>query len=128
MANCYTSKHFANKIWQAFKYLETAFEKVPENVSCKLEETDMNIFDRWILSRMVNAIKTVEESLQNYNFAAATQALRLFIYEDFCSTYLVSHSYIFKHYKNISLKILDSHKNHLHCKIGNRFKNPCRHL
>lgn len=86
---CFTNKLFFNKIWQATKYAINFAEKKNSIVSDmeKIGE-DLTDMDLWILSRLGNTVRIVEQSLDAYNFYLATAALKTFFYNNFCDVYL----------------------------------------
>lgn len=47
-----------------------------------------SLMDRWILSKLSNTLRTVEISLEDYNFHLATNALKTFFYSNLCDVYL----------------------------------------
>ena len=78
-------RNFCNKIWNsarfAFMNLEGAgFE--PHEIS------DLEIEDRWILSRLASTIDEVQRNLTAYNPSATINALREFFWSDYCDWYL----------------------------------------
>ncbi|GBP26291.1 Valine--tRNA ligase [Eumeta japonica] len=84
---CHSNKLFCNKIWQSIKYTQMSFSKLSK-LSTEITRDDLNYFDRWILSRLAHMVKTVNDSLDNYDFHLATKALRSMIYNEFCDVYL----------------------------------------
>jgi valyl-tRNA synthetase len=77
-------RNFANKIWNAARfslmYLEgPRTSRVP---------SERPFADRWILSRLNNAIKTVSSELEAYRFDRAANALYHFIWHEYCDWYL----------------------------------------
>ncbi|XP_055840606.1 valine--tRNA ligase [Episyrphus balteatus] len=89
VAECYTNKLFLNKIWQATRYTLGAHEKVNMTVGeGSLENLELELMDKWILSRLADTLEVCENSLENYNFHTATAALKNFFYTNFCDVYL----------------------------------------
>lgn len=87
---CYTNKLFFNKIWQATKYTIQSADSL--NINLKdvnsLQGFELSDMDRWILCKLRDTSKTVENSLRDYNFHLATQSLKTFFYNNFCDVYL----------------------------------------
>ena len=76
---------FANKIWNASRYLLMnleAHELVPAS-RLTLDEVD-----RWVFDRLNTAVRTVREALDQYRFFDAAQAAYEFFWNDFCDWYL----------------------------------------
>jgi valyl-tRNA synthetase len=77
-------RNFANKIWNAARfshmYLEGA--RAPERPAAR------PFPNRWILSRLNSAIRTVTSELEVYRFDRAASALYHFIWHEYCDWYL----------------------------------------
>lgn len=89
VTECHINRLFFNKIWQATRYTLSTFEKIdllPKNTS--LENIELSIMDKWILSRLANTRKLCNQSFDQYNFHQATSALKTFFYNNFCNVYL----------------------------------------
>ncbi len=76
---------FANKIWNASRYLLMNLEgrKLRDKAGLKLGE-----IDRWILHRLNSAAKTARAALEGYRFNEAAQAVYEFFWNDFCDWYI----------------------------------------
>ena len=80
------SRNFANKVWNASRFIMMNLEKaeVPETIS--LDE--LTGADRWILSRVNTLAKDVTENLDKYELGIAVQKVYDFIWEEFCDWYI----------------------------------------
>jgi len=81
-----SGRNFANKIWNAFRFIMMNIEKIeglPDRNELKLE-----LADKWIYSRLNQVISKVEESYENLRFNDAARILMDFIRKEFCSWYL----------------------------------------
>lgn len=81
------NRKFLNKIWNAARFCLTHlgdFKKESEDLS----DLDLNLEDRWILTRMNRTIDTLRESLEEYDFKRATKTLHDFVWNEFCDWYL----------------------------------------
>ncbi len=81
-----TGRNFANKIWNAFRYIMMNVEKIeglPSKADLKLE-----LADKWIYSRLNQVIKEVTENYENLRQNDSAQTLMQFIWNDFCSWYI----------------------------------------
>ncbi len=76
---------FANKIWNATRYLLLNLEGrelVP------IERSRLSIMDRWIYSRLNDAAKTIADAMESYRFNEAAQAIYSFFWNDYCDWYI----------------------------------------
>ncbi len=81
-----TGRNFANKIWNAFRYIMMNVEKIeglPNREDLKLE-----LADKWIYSRLNQVIIEVTENYETLRQNDAAQTLMQFIWNDFCSWYI----------------------------------------
>ena len=77
-------RNFANKIWNAARFGHMYLEG-PRTPTPAMERP---FADRWILSRLNSAIKTVTAELEAYRFDRAASALYHFIWHEYCDWYL----------------------------------------
>jgi valyl-tRNA synthetase len=97
-----SARNFANKIWNAARFLFMNFEKFEEG-GAKLEELaasgvrasapygyhgEVPLVDQWLYSRLAITIETVNEALKNYRFHEAAQNVYQFFWGDFCDWYI----------------------------------------
>ena len=78
---------FANKIWNASRYLLGNLEG--RNL-IPVTENDLTELDKWIYSRLDNAVRTVRNALDNYRYNDGAQALYEFFWTEFCDWYVES--------------------------------------
>ncbi len=81
-----SGRNFANKIWNAFRFIMMNVEKIkglPEKDSLKME-----LSDKWIYSRLNSTIKSVRENYENLRLNDAAQQIMDFVWKEFCSWYL----------------------------------------
>ena len=76
---------FANKIWNASRYLLGNLEG--RNL-IPITENDLTELDKWIYSRLDNAVRTVRNALDNYRYNDGAQALYEFFWTEFCDWYV----------------------------------------
>ena len=80
------ARNFANKLWNAGRYV---LSKLPEGaVSADLDGMDLQLEDRWILSRLEVARATADEAYACYDLGRAAQTLYHFFWDEFCDWYL----------------------------------------
>ena len=81
-----SSRNFANKVWNASRFIMMNLEKaeVPETI-------DLNTLtgaDKWILSKVNTLAKVVTENMEKYELGIAVQKVYDFIWEEFCDWYI----------------------------------------
>ncbi|MEG0565553.1 MAG: valine--tRNA ligase [Hungatella sp.] len=79
------SRNFANKVWNASRFIMMNLEKVPETA---VALQDLTMADRWILSKVNTLAKDVTENLDKYDLGIALQKVYDFIWEEFCDWYI----------------------------------------
>jgi len=80
-------KHFINKIWNAAKFALSQLSDFDPALT-KIDASDLSPADRWILSRLQEAVKETRELIESYRFSEAAQAIYHFIWDEFCDWYL----------------------------------------
>ncbi|MBA3429869.1 MAG: valine--tRNA ligase [Actinobacteria bacterium] len=79
------ARNFANKLWNAsrFVFLSVADERpeLPDVEGLRIE-------DRWILSRLDDAIEAIDRNFATYNVAEAMRALHRFVWSEYCDWYI----------------------------------------
>lgn len=79
------SRNFANKIWNASRFtlmnLDIAENKLPD-------EKDLQLEDKWIISKYNTVVKEVTENLDKFELGIAVSKLYDFIWDNFCDWYI----------------------------------------
>ena len=84
-----SGRRFANKIWNAARFILMNLEKHPIPAGVKAVETEQEPLEiTWIRSRLSHTIKTTTEALENFRFHEVTQTLYAFLWHEFCDWYL----------------------------------------
>ncbi|MBU0568200.1 valine--tRNA ligase [bacterium] len=78
-------RHFANKIWNAARFILMNLEGM-RNAECGMRNVELA--DRWIVSRLNQVTKEVTISLEEFKFNEAAMALYDFVWHEFCDWYL----------------------------------------
>lgn len=81
-----SSEAYLNKIWNASRFILMNIEN--EELDENIDETKLDLVDKYILSRLNHCIKNVTENMEKYDFANASTHLYNFVYDDFTSWYL----------------------------------------
>ncbi|MCC2875810.1 valine--tRNA ligase [Lachnoclostridium pacaense] len=80
------SRNFANKVWNASRFIMMNIGKAPDVTTVSLDSLTMA--DRWILSKVNTLTKDVTENLDKYELGIALQKVYDFIWEEFCDWYI----------------------------------------
>jgi valyl-tRNA synthetase len=96
------AKAFANKIWNAARFLFVNLEKF-EASGASLEDLadpavranaphaycgQVPLVDRWLFARLADTARNVNEALETYRFHEAAQSVYQFFWGDFCDWYI----------------------------------------
>ncbi|MBR8830481.1 MAG: Valine--tRNA ligase [Chroococcopsis gigantea SAG 12.99] len=82
------SRNFANKLWNASRFVMMNLDgKTPTEFGKPLLE-NLELSDKWILSRFHGVVKQTRDYLDNYAFGEAAKGLYEFIWGDFCDWYI----------------------------------------
>jgi valyl-tRNA synthetase len=97
-----SARNFANKIWNAARFLFVNLEKY-EQIGATLEELaspevragapyqvgdEVPMIDAWLFARLSNTAGVVGSALENYRFHEAAQEIYQFFWGDFCDWYI----------------------------------------
>jgi valyl-tRNA synthetase len=102
-----SSRAFANKIWNAARFLFLNMERsgvepwVPERLEDYRPQPDtvtleIPIEDRWIFSRLNSCAEQVNRAIETYRYHEAAQVLWQFFWHEFCDWYLELKKLYFK--------------------------------
>ncbi len=78
---------FANKIWNAARYL---LMNIEGRSMLPGAEVEMREIDLWIYHRLNEAVRRVDRALAEYRFNHAAQAVYEFFWDEFCDWYIES--------------------------------------
>jgi valyl-tRNA synthetase len=80
---CGAMRNFANKIWNASRFvmmnLTITENKLPQQLEME---------DKWILSKLNGVIRAVTDNLEKYELGVAAQNIYDFVWDDFCDWYI----------------------------------------
>lgn len=79
-------RHFINKIWNAMKFI-MSFAHLRTKEEVKLEDVK-SLKDRWILSKLSDAIYETNRALDAYRFNDAAGTVYQFLWHEFCDWYI----------------------------------------
>lgn len=82
------SRNFNNKIWNAARFVMLNLDgQTPEQLG-KPDTHNLELADRWILSRYNGVVQRVRDHMDKYGFGEAAKELYDFIWGDFCDWYI----------------------------------------
>ncbi|MEO1021217.1 MAG: valine--tRNA ligase [Bacteroidota bacterium] len=84
---CEQGRNFANKIWNAFRFLSMNMQEGETYLPTSVIDED-NLADRWMRSRLHQTIKAVNEDFSNYRLNDALKKVYALIWDDFCDWYI----------------------------------------
>lgn len=79
-------RNFANKLWNAARFV--LMNQLPSPPQTASIETAVDLWDRWILSRLSTTIDHATRALDRYAFHEAAHTLYDFFWHDYCDWYL----------------------------------------
>ena len=79
------SRNFANKVWNASRFIMMNMEKAPVH---EVSLDDLTMADKWILSKVNTLAKDVTENLDKFELGIALQKVYDFVWEEFCDWYI----------------------------------------
>ncbi len=78
-------RNFCNKLWNASRFAMMNLEGYEPGT---VDESELQLEDRWVLSRLSTVNAEVTGLLSKYQFDAATRSIREFTWNEFCDWYL----------------------------------------
>ncbi|MBR4180334.1 MAG: class I tRNA ligase family protein, partial [Treponema sp.] len=84
---------FCNKVWNASRYLLGNLEG---RTLIQVTDADLTELDKWIYSRLNNAVKIARDALDTYRYNDAASALMEFFWNEFCDWYVEATKINFK--------------------------------
>jgi valyl-tRNA synthetase len=81
------SRAFANKIWNAARFVLMNLEDAPKPVPA-VDVSELPLAERWILSRLNAAIREVTAAIDAYEFNRAAMVVYQFVWHEFCDWYI----------------------------------------
>ncbi len=88
---CEIGRNFANKIWNAGRFLLLNKAELCGDEELSLDHLPMehlDLADRWILSRLAGALRDFNGALSGFHLNDASKILYDFIWHDFCDWYV----------------------------------------
>ena len=79
------SRNFANKIWNASRFIMMNMEKAD---TAEVDLSKLTQADRWILSKVNTLAKEATENLEKFEMGIAADKVHSFTWEEFCDWYI----------------------------------------
>ena len=79
------ARNFVNKLWNASRF---AMLNLEGYTPAPIQESDITVEDRWMLSRLSTVSASVSDKLERFKYAEATSELYEFAWNHFCSFYV----------------------------------------
>lgn len=78
------ARNFSNKIWNAARFVLMNTGDTVEPI----EESRLDIADKWILSRLADTISAVTEQIEKFELGMAAQNVHDFLWNEYCDWYI----------------------------------------
>ena len=85
------SRNFANKVWNASRFIMMNMEKVDEaDLELSFDEIKDSLqpVDKWIISKCNRLVKEMTDNMDNFELGIAVQKVYDFIWDEFCDWYI----------------------------------------
>ena len=80
-------RNFMNKLWNACRFIQLNLNE-NEEINDSINEIELDLTDKWILSRLSMTVADYNKQLDRFHFNEAAKVLYEFIWSDFCDWYL----------------------------------------
>ena len=80
------SRNFANKVWNASRFIMMNMEKA--EIPNEIDLSTLTAADKWILSKVNSLAKEITANMDNFDLGIAVQKIYDFIWEEFCDWYI----------------------------------------
>ncbi len=81
-----SSRNFANKVWNASRFIMMNLEKA--EVPASMDLSELTAADKWILCKFNDVAKDVTDNMEKFELGIAVQKVYDFIWEEFCDWYI----------------------------------------
>jgi valyl-tRNA synthetase len=83
---CEIGRNFANKLWNAGRFLLMNAENIP--VTNELKDSYIDFSDRWIYSRLHHTLSGINTAIEKFDINNSTKIIYSFVWNDFCDWYI----------------------------------------
>ncbi|HVR03928.1 MAG TPA: valine--tRNA ligase, partial [Polyangia bacterium] len=93
ISNVEDARRFANKIWNSARFVQMNLEgydadRFADQVADGPDRAELDLPERWILSRVQRAAEEVDTALEEYRISDAAQAAYHFVWNELCDWYI----------------------------------------
>lgn len=86
-------RNFCNKLWNASRFALSILDAAPANgpaapAGAHVDPASLTLADRWILSRLAAATRTINECIERYEYADYAASIYDLLWRDFCDWHL----------------------------------------
>ena len=81
------SRNFCNKIWNASRFVMMNLEGF-DPFGVKIEEIELQMADKWIISRLNRLIGDMNSHIERYDLGEASRSIYEFIWGEYCDWYI----------------------------------------
>ena len=82
------ARNFANKLWNASRFVLMNLTEEDELLLAEVDEKDLAIEDKWVLTNLAALVKSVNTNLENYELGIALSEIYSFTWDTFCDWYI----------------------------------------
>ncbi len=79
-------RNFCNKLWNAARYVLMNTEQ--HDTGINNDDIELSNADKWIISRLQETLRSIQEAISTYRFDLTAQAIYEFVWHDYCDWYL----------------------------------------
>jgi valyl-tRNA synthetase len=83
---CEIGRNFANKLWNAGRFLLMNAENIP--VANELKDSYIDFSDKWLYSRLHYTLAGLKTAMEKFDINSATKIIYSFVWNDFCDWYI----------------------------------------
>jgi len=83
---CEIGRNFANKIWNAGRFLLMNKENI--KIDIQLADKHIDFSDEWINSRFQQTLKQLNDAMNNFEINSASKIIYAYVWNDFCDWYI----------------------------------------
>ncbi len=85
-------RNFCNKLWNACRFRLMSGEAMKdgslEGIFSRIDASQLDVYDRWILARLVDTTRQVEQCFKRFEMPQYSDALYTFFWSDYCDWYV----------------------------------------
>ncbi len=81
-------RNFMNKLWNSARFILMNIEDSIDDFIEIPNNTELDLTDKWILSKLNNTISNVDKAYESYKMNDAVKIVYEFVYSDFCDWYI----------------------------------------